>query len=68
MKLVEKLIEVRLLSDGFFFSVLYLHFGPAADAHTEHNLGCKYTDEGDSIGVKLKSFRGRLIICKNQWV
>ena len=56
MKLVEKLIEVRLLSDGFFFSVLYLHFGPAADAHAEHDLGCKYTDKGDSIGVKLESF------------
>jgi hypothetical protein len=68
MKLVEKLIEVRLLSDGFFFSVLYLHFGPAADSHAEHDLGCKYTNKGDSIGVKLESFVRRLIICKDQWV
>jgi hypothetical protein len=55
MKLVEKLIEIRLLSDGFFFRVLYLNFGPAADSHTKENLSCKNTDQGDGIGVKLEA-------------
>jgi hypothetical protein len=54
MKLVEKLIEVRLLSDGFFFGVLYLHFGPAADQHAEDDLGYENRDKGDRIGIKLE--------------
>jgi len=55
MKLVEKLIEVRLLSDGFFFGVLYLNLSPAADPHAKEDLGCENTDEGDSIGVELEA-------------
>lgn len=55
MKLVEKLIEIRLLSDGFFFGVIYLNFGPAADPHTEEDLECKNTDQGDGVGVELEA-------------
>ena len=51
MKLVEKLIEVRLLSDGFFFGVVYLNFGPAADPHAEEDLGHKDWDKGDGVSV-----------------
>jgi len=55
MKLVEKLIEVRLLSDGFIFGVLYLNFGPAANSHTEEDLCSKDGDQSDCISIKLKA-------------
>ena len=72
MKLVEKLIEVRLLSDGLFFGVLDLDFGPAANAHAEEDLGHEHTNQGDSVSVELETcLHSRLIrrcLSENKWI
>jgi len=72
MKLVEKRIEIRLLSDGFFFGVLNLNFGPAADPHAEEDLSCENTDQGDGVSVKLEAClnlgRGTILRSKNELI
>jgi hypothetical protein len=48
---------------------LYLNFGPAADPPAKEDLGCEYTDKGDSIGVKLEAcFHFSRFFRKDQWV